>query len=148
MRDLALQKTVLTLITLLLAVPLTMAQPAASKSSGKAIVIDERLSALREDADTQAQVVRRLQLGQPVTILGMKGGKDGQRFYRVAVTSRTRGWVHELAVALPGRAGEDERVMKLIEAMDEGVERLELCRIFLEHFSRSPLAPRVLMAMG
>lgn len=115
----------------------------------KAFIIDDRLSALRRDADTTSPVVHRLHIGRPVYIIGSKSeGREQPKFYRVAVTRRTRGWIHEAALVMPGRAGEDARMMKLIEGTTDGLDRIALCRLFLEHFSRSPLAPRALLVIG
>ena len=114
----------------------------------KAFVVDDRLSALRREADMQSEVIQRLRLGRPLYITQSKGGVKGQPvFYRVAVTRRTRGWIHRSAVAVPGRTGEDERVMNLIDARD-GLDRLTLCRLFIERFSRSPFLPRAMFAMA
>lgn len=114
----------------------------------KAFIVDDRLSALRREADMQSEVIQRLRLGRPLYIIQSKGGVKGQpAFYRVAVTRRTRGWIHQSAVAVPGRAGEDQRVMNLIDARD-GLERLTLCRLFIEKFGRSPLLPRAMFAMA
>jgi len=115
----------------------------------KAFVVDDRLSALRREADIKSQVIQRLRLRRPVFITETKaGGSDQPRFYRVAVTRRTRGWIHESALAIPGRPHEDERVMKLITDAQDGLDRISLCLLFLDHFNRSPLAPRVWLAMA
>jgi hypothetical protein len=111
----------------------------------KAFVIDERLSALRKDGDLHAPVLKRLRIGRAVYVMS-KSGASG--FYRVAVTRRTRGWIHQGAIALPGRTGEDERVMQVIEATTDGPDRIALCRLLLDQFSRSPLAPRTLLFIG
>jgi len=115
----------------------------------KAFIIDERLSALRRDADMTSPVVHRLRIGRPVYVIGSKSeGPKQARFYRVAVTRRTRGWLHEAAIVVPGRAGEDVRMMKLIEGTGDGLDRIALCRLFLEHFSRSSSTPRALFVIG
>lgn len=115
----------------------------------KAFVVDDRLSALRRNADVKSPVIHRLRIGRPVFIFASKtSGFDQSRFYRVAVSRRTRGWIHEAAVAVPGRAGEDQRFMKLIQNTGDGIDRITLCRLFLEHFNRSALAPRALLAIG
>ena len=81
----------------------------------KAFVIDERLSALRRGPDLQSVVIRRLRLAHAVFIFGTSRPKaDQPRFCRVAVTRRTRGWIHESALAVQGRAGEDRRIVKLL----------------------------------
>jgi hypothetical protein len=115
----------------------------------KAYVVDDRLSALRREASLQSQVVQRLRAARRVFILAAKNGRrDQPKFYRVAVTRRTRGWIHQAALAVPGRAGEDERVVRLIKSAEGGMYRLSLCRLFIEAFNRSPLLPRVLLAMA
>jgi hypothetical protein len=115
----------------------------------KAFIIDERLSALRRDPDITSPVVHRLRIGRPVYVIGSKSaGREQATFYRVAVTRRTRGWLHEAAIVVPGRAGEDARMMKLIEGTSDGLDRIALCRLFLEHFSRSSLAPHAWLVIG
>jgi hypothetical protein len=112
----------------------------------KAFVIDERLSALRQEADIHAPVLKRLRIGRTVYIISPKSGQS--EFYRVAVTRRTRGWIHQGAIALPGRAGEDERMIQVIEETGDGLDRIALCQLFLERFSRSRLTPRALLLLG
>jgi len=112
----------------------------------KAFVIDERLSALRQEADIHAPVLKRLRIGRAVYIISSKSSRA--EFYRVAVTRRTRGWIHQGAIALPGRAGEDERVIQVIEETGDGLDRIALCQLFLERFSRSRLQPRALLLLG
>jgi hypothetical protein len=115
----------------------------------KAVVVDDRLSALRREADIKSQVINRLRPGRPVFIIESKGGlNDRPRFYRVAVTRRTRGWIHESALAIPGRPHEDERLMKLIIDARDGLDRIALCMLLLKHFNRSSLAPRALLALA
>ncbi len=115
----------------------------------RAVVVDDRLSALREEADQQSPVKQRLRLGRKVYIFGSKGGTPvWPRFYRVAVTRRTRGWVHHQAIAVPGRRGEDERVIRLIEETTDSLDKIALCRIFMEHFNHSPLAARALLHLA
>ena len=91
-------------ITLLMLTSTAIAQsgnPGASVKSAssanapryiKAFVVDDRLSALRRDADMQSIVIQRLRLGRRVFIIGTRSGVPGNpTFYRVAVTRRTRG---------------------------------------------------------
>ena len=115
----------------------------------KAFVINDRLSALRREPGLQSQVIRRLRLGHPVFILSSSKPKTGQpRFCRVAVTRRTRGWVHESALGLPSRRGEDQRIVNLIEGSSDGFDRITLCRMIIERFSHSPFVPRAMLLLG
>ena len=55
--------------------------PASSNRSNrfiKAFVVDDRLSALRRDADMQSEVIQRLRLGRQVFIIATKAGRSRQ----------------------------------------------------------------------
>jgi hypothetical protein len=110
----------------------------------RAVVVDERLAALRDEPDFSARLVQRMSRGRMVAILGMKRAPGGVSFYRVAVTRRTRGWLQSEAVVSPTRAGDDERLLRLIRG-SEDFDRIVRARIFLDLFTRSPLRPTVLM---
>jgi hypothetical protein len=107
-----------------------------------AVVVDERLSALRAMPDLRARLIERLSRGRLVSIRGEKV-VDGLRFYRVAVTRRTAGWLQREAVVVPWRRGDDLRLVTLIENSDE-FDRIVRARTFLDAFPHSPLSPRVL----
>lgn len=121
--------------------------------SQKAFVVDDRLSALRKAADLKAPVLRRLRPPRPVYLLESRGAQSGQpKFYRVAVTRRTRGWLHEAAIVVPGRAHEDARLMNLLEATrleKEGIanfaDRLVLGKLFIERFAYSKMMAKALL---
>lgn len=122
--------------------------PAARVNYLKAFVIDDRLSALRREPGLQSTVIRRLRLARAVFIIGAGKPKNGQpKFCRVAVTRRTRGWILESALAVKGRRNDDQRIMTLIEGTD-GVDKITLCRILTEHFTRSRLVPRAMLLLG
>lgn len=114
---------------------------------GTAVVVDERLSALRDAPDVSANLLQRLGRGRYVSVTGERRTRDGLTFLRVAVTSRTSGWVQSDALVRPARAGEDARLLRLIKGSDE-FDRLARARIFLEAFPRSPLRPAVLLLFG
>ncbi|HEX8423931.1 MAG TPA: hypothetical protein VF634_10995 [Pyrinomonadaceae bacterium] len=137
------------LVLLLLFVPDAHPQRKRRAPAGgqHAVVIDERLAALRDEAKLTARLVQRLGRGRAVAITGARRGGDGFNFYRVAVTRRTRGWLPAESVASPARAGDDERLLRLIRG-SEDFARIARARIFLEHFPRSPLRPSVLLLLG
>jgi hypothetical protein len=150
------------LIAVMLALPVSSAaqtaapkaRPAPQQSTQatrllKAFVVDDRLSVLRQAADMKSQITQRLRLGRPVYIVGSSSGEAGQpKFYRVAVTRRTRGWIHASALAIPGRPGEDQRLVKLAEGATDGLDRIALCSLLTEHFKTSPLVPQALLITG
>ena len=114
----------------------------------RAVVVDERLAALREEPKLSAGLVRRLGRGRAVTITGAtRSLADGVEFLRAAVTRRTRGWLQAESVVVPGRAGDDARLFRLIQGSDD-FEQLARARLFLGAFPRSPLRPAVLLLLG
>jgi hypothetical protein len=82
-----------------------------------------------------------------VAIRLAKTSADGITFFLVIVTSRTHGWIQREAVASPARAGDDRRLVRLIER-SQNFDRISRARIFLDHFTRSPLRPEVLLLLG
>ena len=113
----------------------------------RAVVVDERLAVLRTEPALSAPLVRRLGRGRRLVLLGESRAHDGVRFYRVAVTRRTRGWLQADSVVAPTRAHEDERLLRLVEASTD-FDRLTRARIFLAEFPRSPHRPAVLLMFG
>jgi len=116
-------------------------------SGRSAVVVDERLAALRDAPELSANLLRRLGRGRFVSVTGERTSREGLTFYRVAVTSRTVGWIQTDAVVRPSRAGDDARLLRLVRASEE-FDRLARARIFLDAFPRSPLRPAVLLVFG
>ena len=112
-----------------------------------AIVIDERLAALRKTPALSGQLVRRLSRGRKVAIRGSRTTADGVVFLLVNVTTRTHGWIQREAVVSPSRPGDDQRLLDLINA-SQGFDQIARARIFLDHFPRSPLRPQVLLILS
>ena len=141
-----------TLLTLLFSVlffsTISHAQRRKPPSGGKiAVVVDERLSALRETPDLRGKLVRRLGRGRLVAIRSVKNSRDGIVFFLVNVTNRTHGWIQREAVVSSWRVGDDERMLILIEHSAD-FDRIVRARIFLNTFARSPLRPKVLLVIG
>jgi hypothetical protein len=117
-------------------------------ASGRvAVVVDERLSALRDAPELSANLLQRLGRGRFVAVTGERNVRGGVTFLRVAVTSRTSGWVQSEALVRPTRAGDDARLLRLIRGSGE-FDRLARARIFLEAFPRSALRPAALLLFG
>lgn len=136
-------------LLLLLFIPVTgFAQKRKPPSGGRlAVVVDERLAALRASPQLTGRLVRRLGRGRMVAVRSMKTSPDGVTFFLVNVTSRTHGWIQREAVVSPSRAGDDRRLLDLIKRSD-GFDRASRARIFLDYFPRSPLRPAVLLLFG
>jgi hypothetical protein len=119
----------------------------ATAAAATVVVVDERLAALRDAPDLSANLLQRLSRGRAVTFAGWKRASDGLVFYKVMVTRHTGGWLQSEAVASNARAGDDERLLRLIRGSDN-FDRIARARIFLDQFGKSPLRPAVLMLYG
>lgn len=125
-----------------------LAQQRKPPAGGRlAIVVDERLAALRATPQLNGRLVRRLSRGRLLAIRSMKPSADGITFCLVNVSSRTQGWIQRDAIVAPSRPGDDQRLFTLIERSD-GFDRIVRSRIFLEYFQRSRLRPAVLLLLG
>jgi hypothetical protein len=112
-----------------------------------AIVVDERLSALRAAPQPSARLLRRVSRGGLVSIRGASRSRDGLLFYHVVVTRRTSGWLQSEAIVATWHIGDDQRLLRLIRGADE-FDRAARARIFLDAFPRSSLRPQVLLLYG
>jgi hypothetical protein len=137
----------LCVLLILFAANTILAQRKPPAGGRLAIVVDERLAALRATPQLNGKLVRRLGRGRMVAVRSTKTGADGITFFLVNVTSRTHGWIQREAIASPSRPGDDRRLLSLIER-SQGFDRLSRARIFLDHFPRSPLRPEVLLLLG
>ncbi|MDX6612975.1 MAG: hypothetical protein QOD75_2161 [Blastocatellia bacterium] len=139
-------------IILILLIPMLAAQTLAQKRrvppGGRlAVVMDERLAALRNAPDPSAKLMHRLSRGRLVAVLGGLRSRDGLTFLQVAITRRTRGWIQTEAVIAPWRAEDDDRSLRLIRS-SEDFDRIVRTRLFLDAFPRSPLRPQGLLIFG
>jgi hypothetical protein len=141
------RKLTLCVFLILFSLGVSIAQRTPPTGGRLAVVIDEHLAALRATPQLNGRLVRRLGRGRMVAIRSAKKGADGITFFLVNVSSRTHGWIQREAVASPTRAGDDQRLMRLIEH-SQGFDRLSRARIFLDHFTRSQLRPEVLLLLG
>lgn len=135
----------LSLILVLLSTETSIAK--APQGGRLAIVVDERLSALRREPQLCARLIKRLGRGRKVAIRSSRTTPEGVVFFLVNVTSRTHGWIQREAVASPGRKGDDRLLVDLIKASD-GFDLIARSRIFLDYFPRSPLRPSVLLLLS
>jgi hypothetical protein len=111
-----------------------------------AVVVDERLSALRATPQLSGKLIRRVGRGRFVAVKGMKSN-DGVVFYRVSLSSRTHGWMQREAIVSATQPGDDKRLLSLILSSSD-FDRITRARIFLELFPRSKVRPQVLLLLG
>lgn len=114
----------------------------------RAVVFDERLSALRARPDIKAPLKQRMRRGRRVGIIGANTARDGAKFFRVAVSRNTRGWVLADAVIRSGAAADAERLMRLIEETNDEFTQARLARLCANEFRSTKFAPKALMILG
>jgi len=125
-----------------------MAQKRREPPGGRlAVVIDERLAALRIAPDPAAKLLRRLNRGRLVAVLGGMRNRDGLVYLQVVVTRRTIGWLPTESVVAPWRHEDDDRSLRLIRNSKD-FDRIARARLFLDAFPRSPLRPQGLLLFG
>lgn len=136
------------IISLLIFQSAGLAQKRRPPRGGRiAVVVDERLSALRELPELSGKLLQRISRGRLVAIRGERRTRGGIVFNRVNLTSRTRGWVQRDALVALSQKGEDEKLLRLIRA-SEDFDCIARARIFLDSFPRSALRPAVLLLYG
>jgi len=141
-------KLTLCVLLFLFAPNTILAQQRKPPAGGRlAIVIDERLAAVRATPQLSGRLVRRLGRGRMVAIRSLKTGADGITFFLVNVSTRAHGWIQREAVVSPSRSGDDLKLITLIHR-SQGFDRIVRARIFLDHFPRSPRRPEVLLLLG
>ncbi len=111
-----------------------------------AIVVDEHLSVLRKTPSLFSESVHRMSRGRQVRIQGVQEA-DGVKFFKVTVPPANFGWVQADALVGRFRAGDEERLARLIQAY-EGFERIETARHFFDFFPASKLKPPILLLVG
>lgn len=147
-RRVAVASLMLCVIVALSSAPVVAKSSRRAPAGGRtAVVVDERLSALRDEPSLSGTLARRLGRGRAVALTGARRAADGVTFYQVVVTRRTRGWLQSESFAAPSRAGDDARLLNLIKA-SRGFDRVERTRLFLDLFPRSPLRPEALLLYG
>ncbi|HKQ79060.1 MAG TPA: hypothetical protein VJ810_35525 [Blastocatellia bacterium] len=148
------RKSQLRLIAALaLAIAVAMTAPAQSKRrvfvpGQPGVVFDERLSALRAQPHVKAPLEQRMRRGRRVGILGAAAAKDGAKFFRVAISRNTRGWVLADAVIRPGVAADAERLMRLLVETRDEFTKARLAKLYADEFRSTKLAPKALMILA
>lgn len=120
------------------------AQQRVPRGARVAIVVDERLSALRSTPELSGKLIRRIGRGRFVALRGSRKNRDGIVFYRVSVSTRTHGWIQREAVVSATQPGEDKRLATLIRESSD-FDRIARTRIFLDLFPQSPLRLQMLI---
>lgn len=111
-----------------------------------AVVIDETLSVLRSDPSLFADAIQRMRRGRRLQILGVTEA-DGVKFYKVTAPPRNFGWVQADAAFGRFRAGDEERLARLVQALD-GFDQVEAAVEFFTLYPTSKFKPSMLLLFG
>lgn len=111
----------------------------------RAVVVDNGLSALRKAPSLTATCLRRLKVGRAIYIISTHKSQNGIKYYFVAVTRRTRGFIDASALVSPSQKGDDGHLAELIETA-EGVDKILLSQILVKYFPYSEFCPNALLA--
>lgn len=111
-----------------------------------AVVVDEKLSALREAPSLYAVPIQRMRRGRRVHITAVRES-GGVKFFRVDAMPSATGWIQSEAVFGTFRSGDEDRLATLVQAAS-GFDQIELAVTFLEMYPRSQLRPSVLLLFG
>ena len=130
-----------------LALPKPKPATARSAEIGQtAIVVDETLSVLRKNPSLFSESVHRMQRGRKVQILAVAEA-DGVKFYKVTAPPSNFGWVQADAVFGKFRSGDEERLARLVQALD-GFDQIEAAGEFFTLYPDSKLRPAILLLYG
>ncbi len=110
------------------------------------MIVDETLSVLRQKPSLFSESIQRMRRGRRVQILGVTEA-DGVKFYRVTAPPANYGWVQADAVFGKFRAGDEERLARLVQASD-GFEQIEVAVEFFQLFPHSKLRLPILLLYG
>jgi hypothetical protein len=135
-------------LCLLVASQVANAQQRRPPTGGRlAIIVDERLAALRNTPQLSGRLVKRLSRGRMVAVRTSRTTPDGIVFLLVNVSSRTHGWIQREALVFASHRGDDRRLLDLIKE-SEAFDQIARARIFLDYFPRSPLRAPVLLLIS
>jgi hypothetical protein len=114
----------------------------------RAMVVDERFSALRTAPEMKSELKQRLRKGRMVGVLGVRESRSREKFFLLAVSRRTRGWVLSEAVVRSGHPADAERLFGMMEETTDEFSRVRLSRLCADEFRSTAFAPRALLAMA
>jgi hypothetical protein len=124
-------------------------KPATARSAEigqTAVVVDETLSVLRKTPSLFSEPVHRMQRGRKVQILAVAEA-DGVKFFKVTAPPSNFGWVQADAVFGKFRTGDEDRLARLVQALD-GFDQIEAAGEFFAIYPDSKLRATILLLYG
>lgn len=110
------------------------------------IVVDDTLSVLRSSPSLFGEPIQRMRRGRKIQILGAAEA-DGVKFYKVTAPPKNHGWVQTDAVFGRFRTGDEERLARLVQALD-GFDQVEAAVEFFRLYPKSKYKPSILLLFG
>lgn len=120
----------------------------AEAQTRRAVVCDERLSALRSKPTMIAPIVQRLRRGRVIRITSGVQSRDGLVYLRVIVSQHRRGWMLSDAVIRSGYLKDAQRLLHMIDETNDGFMRVKLARICADEFRGTDAAASALLLLG
>ncbi len=111
----------------------------------RAIVVDNGLSALRKAPSLTSTCLKRLKMGRVLYVISTYKNQNGIKYYFVAVTRRTRGFIDADALVSPSQKADDQHLVQLIDRA-EGTDKIMLSEILIKYFPSSEFCPIALLA--
>lgn len=111
-----------------------------------AVVLDEKLSVLRDQPSLSANAIQRMRRGRNVKILNVRNA-DGVVFYYVNASPESTGWVQSDALFGKFRSQDESRLAALVIA-SSGFEKLDLAVYFFSLYPKSEMRPAILLLFG
>ncbi|MFN0139786.1 MAG: SH3 domain-containing protein [Pyrinomonadaceae bacterium] len=110
------------------------------------IVVDDTLSVLRSRPSLFAEPIQRMRRGRKIRILD-SAEADGVKFYKVTAPPKNHGWVQTDAVFGRFRTGDEERLARLVQALD-GFDQVEAAVEFFKLCPKSKYKASILLLFG
>ena len=126
--------------------PTTRRSTNSGQKGSSGLIVDERLSVLRKQPSLYSEPIKRLAIGDKVTVFEEKSG-DGVSFYRVADNTAVTGWIQVQSLVGTFRKNDDQRLVRLILG-STGFTQIHRASIFLSLFRESQIRPTVLLLFG
>lgn len=123
--------------------PQNRARRQRAVAGSRAIILEDRLAALRRLPDVRAPLIQRLRRGEIVGVLRIRPG-----WMQVFVSRRTRGWILSEAVMRSGHAPDAEKLLKLMAETKDEFARARLARLCADEFRNTPAAPKALTLLA
>jgi len=120
-------------------------KPSPAQVFKQVVVVDERLSVVRDAPSFYAFPIQRMRRGRQAVLKRVQE-VNGIKFYQIQA-SNLEGWVQSDAFIIVGQKSEEARLLRLIQG-SKGFEKIERVALFLKYFPDSELRSAALLLFG